>query len=142
MAISSEQLAALLTSLEALPSKGDSDPRRAPRTKLHGTATITPCGSGNLLAGADQRKIRLADVSSRGVGILSDVPMPKGQQFLLHLPQNAGTANLLCQVVHCRLTRPNVYAVGAEFICTATAPAVEVAPSDQELEKIRKSILE
>lgn len=121
-------------------SKDAGDKRRARRIGYRAKIHITRCDT----TAYDQKEpiaALLRDFSPRGVSLLMNLPMERGQSFVLHFKQNDGKeVEMLCTAVHCQPGGKDRYLVGAEFSCQ-----VEPEPVPQEhqseLDRIRQSIL-
>lgn len=95
--------------------------------------------------GEHSRAISLCDFSATGVGFFSDVPMSRGQQFVMRLATAQGPEReLLYSIAYCRPASEGQYRIGAEFICIASAaePAAAAKPVPDAMDRIRKAILD
>jgi hypothetical protein len=134
-------------------SKDAGDKRRARRIGHRAQVFITPCNSNTssddkrLAALAIQTRVSvlLRDFSPRGVSLLCEEALERGQSFVLHLKQTAGkSVEMLCTVVHCRAGGKGQYLVGAEFSCVVDSEEAprDAAPRELDLDRIRHSILD
>ena len=124
----------------AFPGKNN---RRSARVELKHRATIIPQVDG---VPGEGEGVEVRDFSPRGIRFLYSARLPRGDQFVLALPQHTGDpVEILCTVVHCRVTAEGPFSIGAEFTCALRKPQAPRPPSRDgrtERERIRQSILD
>jgi c-di-GMP-binding flagellar brake protein YcgR len=84
------------------------------------TVTVTPVDA---YAARSTMRMRVADFSGGGVGLLFGESISIGSEVTIHLPRGrngnggngAGTHNLRCLVCNCRSVADGVYRVGVQF---------------------------
>ena len=102
-------------SKEAVEERPVTERRRAPRIKKQTDVFILPCLGGVV---RQSTKVSLADVSARGIGILHDKAMEKGDQFIFQTRKPDGTPmTLLYEAVRCERNSHKGFHVGAELVC-------------------------
>jgi len=119
-------------------SAGSDQKRRAARIKYRAYVEVGLCEDGG-----EQRRLKLllANISSRGVGLVSHICMKRGQQFVIRLPHKANrVAEILCTVVYCRPKAGGLFGIGSEFDCPVGQEG-GAAPADQQIAHIREVIL-
>jgi HD-like signal output (HDOD) protein len=88
--------------------------RRATRVRRDGKMTITPCADGVL---GKPVQVRLRDLSSMGMGLMHNEPIPIGSQFLIQIAQGGGEVKtLLYKVVRCETSSGGISLIGAELL--------------------------
>jgi hypothetical protein len=120
MELTAEQFAEIVESVQrsADRDKGK-DKRRAPRIEQNAKVVITPVG-GQPAAPMHKQSLSVTvrNLSSRGLAILLNQWLNKGEQFVLKMNSRAGgSVSMLCTVAHCRRINANLFFVGAEFSC-------------------------
>jgi len=89
--------------------------RRAPRIKRETDVFILPCLGGVV---RQSIKVHLMDVSARGIGIIHDKPMEKGDQFIFQTRKSDGTPlTVLYETVRCQPNAKGGHTIGAELVC-------------------------
>jgi len=154
MNLTADQLASLVRCLAVNPDSVCTEKRRAARVGHHGWIEITHCertgskGRGDGAAQpnsgpAERTRAQVANISLRGIALISGTPMQAGQQFLVHLRhQNGHQTSVLCTVVHCMEKPGNVFGIGAEFTCVVSADAAcQPSQDEEQASRIRQSIL-
>jgi hypothetical protein len=110
-----DQAATRLTELSLAEKQGTSpsNRRQTQRRAHNGRMTIIPCSRGIL---EPPQQVRLHDISSHGLGFTHEVPMLRGQQFVIQLPDGRTGAikTLLYTVVHCDI-RGGIANIGAQL---------------------------
>jgi PilZ domain-containing protein len=81
------------------------------------------------------KRVGLFDCSGRGLGIVSDVPMIVGEEFVAKLKLKNSMALVIYQVRHCDPLNKSYFKIGAEF------RGVVGASSDVDPEQILATIL-
>jgi hypothetical protein len=155
MGLTAEQFAELVDSLSLSAEPSSREKRRAPRIGHHGAMQITLCANRPAPAGRvpaadeapphapDRTQVQVVNLSSRGICITYNQPLPNGRQFVVHiLGQDQRQIHILCTVVHCRQIGSR-HKIGAEFTCVVSpqAAAQAVYEESQSL-RIQQSILE
>jgi hypothetical protein len=137
MELLAEEFSRIVTTLSGQPlSDSQGENRRAARVRREIQITIVPIVDG--VAGA-AASVQVHNLSSRGIGLVRDVRMAAGSQFLVHLARDAsGPIELLCTVVHCTSQGEDAWSIGAEFTCVS--PGARVA-DNAEAARIRNSML-
>lgn len=143
MDLAYEQFLDILSSFRTIDrSKDAGDKRRARRIGYRAKTHITFCGSTPYEHQKDRIPVLLRDFSPRGVSLLINTPMERGQSFVLHFKQNDGDEiEMLCTAVHCQPGGKDRYIVGAEF-SFQIKPEPAQHEQQGELERIRQSILD
>ncbi|HXE53004.1 MAG TPA: HDOD domain-containing protein [Tepidisphaeraceae bacterium] len=115
--------------------------RRAPRIKKESDVFILPCLGGVVRQSV---KVRLMDVSARGIGFTAEKPMEKGDQFIFQTKKADGTPmTLLYETVRCDKNAKGILSIGAELVCVLNdgkkpAPKLHAAGT---AEKISKAVM-
>ena len=122
VAKASERLLELSLAEQADGSAAQTNRRRAARIRRDGSLFLMPCKQGIL---GQPVQVRLKDLSAGGIGLIHTLPMEKGSQFVVQLPQPGGqTKSLLYTVVRCESPGAGgPYSVGAELACVLKADA-------------------
>jgi len=79
------------------------------------TVTVTPVDA---YAARSTMRMRVADFSGGGVGLLFGESISIGSEVTIHLPRGnngGGTHNLRCLVCNCRSVADGVFRVGVQF---------------------------
>lgn len=127
-----EVFASLLPTGAAAQLGGD-ERRRAPRIELRHKTRLLLVGDHS----SPSLEVELRDLSVRGMKFVTDIPLPRGRQFILAVPQLSGEPLLyLCTIVHSEVTEDARIAVGAEFTC----PLPRVQPTDSKTEFPAKAV--
>ena len=148
MTLSARQFSKLMRDLNREEEAQDVVPghnnRRSPRIALQNRATIIPHLEGTMKQAVG---VEVRDFSARGIRFLHSARLPRGTQFILALPQQAGDpVQILCTVAHCRVTSEGPFSVGAEFTCVLkkqekASDSARGTPNKSERDRIRQSIL-
>jgi hypothetical protein len=118
MTMPAEILDSLRESAE--PALDDGEHRDARRVPVGTTVavTVTPV---DLYASTSTMKMRIADYSPGGIGLLCGETISIGSDVLIRLPRKAGSGrdddgfNLRCSVCSCRGVADGVFRVGVRF---------------------------
>ena len=116
--------------------------RRAPRIKKETDVFILPCLGGVVRQSV---KVRMVDVSARGIGFTHDKPMQKGAQFIFQTRKADGTPmTLLYETARCDRNQKGGFSIGAELVCVLNdgkkVTSRQHAPG--EAEKISRAIVD
>ena len=98
---------------EACGAEGEhrGDGRMAVGTTV--SVRVTPA---DLYAAQATMKMRVADFSAGGIGLLFGDTIPIGSDVTIHLPKKTdGQFNLRCLVCNCRAVADGVYRIGVRF---------------------------
>ena len=115
------------------------DNRRSARVELKHRATIMPHVDGVTSEGVG---VEVRDFSPRGIRFLHSKRLPRGDQFVLALLQQTGEpVQILCTVVHSRVTAEGPFSIGAEFTCVLKRGQPKIDRAN-ERERIQRSILD
>lgn len=139
MSITAEQFAGIVRELNSRESDVPLDKRRAIRVKHRACVEITICAE----EGKPQHRLSflLSNISARGIGLVSHIAIPRGQQFILHLPHEPQEwLEILCTIVYCRSKPGGLYSVGAEFNCPVSKGKIS-DEFEEQISRIRTSIL-
>ena len=75
------------------------------------------------VSGQPMHEARLADISTTGVGLHMNRPLPPGREFALAVPNGAEIATpLRYRVVRCRPLGGGLFHIGAAFVRAAQQP--------------------
>jgi hypothetical protein len=110
--LTSEERHQLLAVLRELDQKAPTEQRRHPRRKVQLNLSI------RLLAGKhlNRTPALLVNVAAEGVGLRTDMPLKRGQKFLMQLRFDEGGGWLvLCETRSCMPVR-RAYQIGAAFL--------------------------
>ena len=147
MELTAEQFAEIVETVQRGGGRESGrDKRRAPRAEQAATVVITPV-AGTPARPMPQRAISVTvrNVSSRGLAILLNQHLPKGDQFVLRMNRVAGQngpVSLLCSVAHCRRINANLFLVGAEFACVINPNDPAACDDAMERHRISNAILQ
>jgi hypothetical protein len=119
------------------------DLRRAPRRSTRDLAIIALGREPETLAG-DSFPVQMHDLSMRGARFSGQIPLNRGDHFVLYLPTGDKRVALLATAVHVSRNNSGQTTVGAEFTGILNRTSDEkVAPAIQEAEmsRIRATML-
>jgi hypothetical protein len=142
--MSSQSLACKLTQqhgaiVGAMRSGRQHENRRAPRFEHRARGQINPVVDGQLQSGI---AVQLADFSNRGIGFHLCGKMARGEQFVFRLPrEDGGSTPVLCTVAYCRKSSESDFRIGAEFTCIVSLNGTCIVPDNDDVDRIRQSIL-
>jgi hypothetical protein len=146
MNLTAKQFAEIVEALHANPTDvpvSGHDKRRATRVTVQNRATIIPYADGVAGQGVG---VEVRDFSARGIRFLHSSCLPRGEQFVLKMPQQTGDPLcILCTVMHCRATAEGPFSTGAEFTCVLhpeKASRLTGGEHQSECDRIRDSILD
>jgi hypothetical protein len=138
--LTAEQFSELVESVQRAAQRDHGkDKRRAPRIDQNAQVVITPVGGKDASPQHKQSvSVTVRNLSPRGMAILVNQWLKKGDQFVMKLNSRTGAdVAMLCTVAHCRRINANLFLVGAEFACIVNdKPA---AREDDALERHRIS---
>jgi c-di-GMP-binding flagellar brake protein YcgR len=81
-----------------------------------GTTVVVTVTPADVYAVRSTMKMRVADFSGGGVGLLFGDTIPIGSDVTIHLPKKqTGVFNLRCVVCNCRAVADGVFRVGVRF---------------------------
>ncbi len=114
MELTAEQFAEIVVAVGPVSHhEQGGDKRGAQRSERHASVVITVVGAGTP---PHAHTVTVRNVSSKGVAILLNQWLPRGDQFVMRLKGREGrVTSLLCNVAHCRRINANLFLVGAEF---------------------------
>jgi hypothetical protein len=136
MKLSAEQYRELAASFGLCESGQGHERRRAGRVALNASATCSLIDDGQV---GEPRCVQVKDFSPRGLGIIVPEMMHPGSQFVLTLArQSGGNVSILCTVAQCRPCDQG-FLIGAELTCTL--PSRTIIPDDDDLDRVRRSVL-
>jgi hypothetical protein len=110
-----EILESLRESAEVLPDGGEHRGEERVPVGTTVSVTVTPC---DLYALASTMRMRVADYSAGGIGLLSGETVSIGSDVLIRLPGKPGGGtgfNIRCSVASCRGVADGVFRVGVRF---------------------------
>jgi hypothetical protein len=62
----------------------------------------------------------MRDISQGGIGLVHNQPMQRGDEFLVHLPEQGAEARIRCRVTYCApligKASQGLYGIGARFV--------------------------
>src|SRR5947209_9829236 len=105
MELTAEQFAEIVESVQRSSGRDKGkDKRRAPRIEQNAKVVITPVGGTPAAPMPKQSlSVTVRNVSSRGMAILMNQWVNKGEQFVMKMSSRAGGGgSMLCTVAHCR----------------------------------------
>lgn len=142
MRLPDQMFADIVASLDAAAASNHPDHRRAQRVQPPQRMAVVTLDGGR----GRSSQLRIQDLSPRGIGLLRQVPLQRGQQIVVHLPRSNGSAApILCTVVYARPVgdEPHAqYHIGAEFQCAVEPDALSQDEANKaEIERIRRAIL-
>jgi len=143
MVLSGQQFAEIVSYLrtKSAAAPAGSDKRRTSRMELKSRIVITPIRDG---AACPQASVLTRDISLEGVGLLTAVPLTKGQQFIALLPKSDRvTIFVLCEVMFCGVVADGMFTLGCRFTkVIPTEAALKIQSSnDAAIARIRESVL-
>src|SRR4051812_10471385 len=104
------------------------DARQSPRVGLRARTIIQSCSPEGAAIGAPV-EAWIRDVSTSGVGLTHNRPLPPGQWIDLKLPDGSGgVISLACTIVHCQPISQGQYRIGAKFV---GEPLTKLAPEPE-----------
>ncbi len=111
MGLSLEQVQEIVGLLQARASDQARDRRRDERFPLVGSVTIVPRSTLQPIG------VVVRDFSASGVGLLHTEKIPRGEEFVLFLPQTgkATVQAVLCAVAYCAPITSAMFGIGASF---------------------------
>jgi len=116
MIISAETFQAIIDSIRTDEPHKPRDKRAQPRVGFTGIANISLVGPG---ANPRPFPVHVRDLSTSGIGLLHQIALPIGQQFLLCLKSAANpdsdTPAILCTVTRHRRVDDGLFTIGARF---------------------------
>lgn len=126
--------------LDALRGSRQIENRRTPRIEYRAKSQIYPCVDGKI---GRPMPVQLEDFSHRGLCFHFKGQLNRGEQFLFKLPRaDGGSTSVLCTVAHCRRSCDDEFRIGAEFTCIVRTEGTCVLPPAEDVDRIRKSILD
>lgn len=99
------------------PVGGDGEHRLEGRVTVGTTVTVTVTPV-DVYSSVSTMKMRVADFSGGGIGLLFGESISIGSDVTIHLPKKGGAGgqfNLRCTVCNCRGVADGVYRVGVRF---------------------------
>src|SRR5438270_8889156 len=99
MLLSSQHLNEIVVSLKKRSKSAGSERRRVPRVEVRARISL-----GLLVEGRAGKRFSalVRDISAEGMGLLSALPLQKGQKFVALIPRNdTETIHIVCDVLHC-----------------------------------------
>jgi len=114
MNLTTDEFADVVSALQLNP-EGEGDKRRANRITHECEVVMTPGGEPHNKA---PLKVRVKDMSPRGMCLVHSSAMTRGSTFVVRLDR-AGRepVDILCTVAYSRRVKTSVYHIGAEFTC-------------------------
>ena len=138
MHLSADQFATIIAGFTD-PTASEPEQRRAERMPQQ---CLVPIILGHNTPEERQVLVTVCDLSPRGVGLVSSKALPRGEQFVLKLNGPGGTPTvMLCAVAHCRPQGRKTFAIGAEFTCILSDFQSPAPAQEDELARIRDSLL-
>lgn len=115
--------------------------RRATRMDVKAKLIIAPVTS----SGCGQRIGMLTrDISLDGLGLLTAVPILKGQRFIALLPlSESSTLFVLSEVMYCAVAADGLFTLGCQFVKVLPPQAAEklLTAKPADVDRIRQSVL-
>jgi hypothetical protein len=139
--LTADQLGSVSSKLRAIGARREpAERRRTPRLDVRATVSVAMVEDGD---SGPAITMRIRDLSPCGVSLLHPQAMPFGQQFVLTLQRADGPpVQILCTVMNCRSGRTKLFTIGAEFTCALSPLPMPVTPTEAELERIKRSMLD
>jgi PilZ domain-containing protein len=144
MELTSEQFAEIVESVQRSANRDKGrDKRRAPRIEQNSKVVITPVtGTPAAPQHKQSLSVTVRNVSSRGMAILLNQWLNKGDQFVMKMSSKAGGGvSMLCTVAHCRRINGNLFFVGAEFACIVNEKPAQTGDDAMERHRISTAIM-
>jgi hypothetical protein len=154
MQLLAQDYAEVLAALQALTDTKGHERRATARMEVQAQVKVHPFKDGKT---SDAYTCLTRDLSFKGVGLFQSKQAPNGSQFVVILPrQENEPLSLLCTVMYTRPLADGLYNVGAtfnsrydfnakpavEFRGTAGAAPTPALSGEEELKRIRQSILD
>jgi hypothetical protein len=127
MVLTSQQFAEIIHFLRnrVVPTRG-AEKRRATRIELKSQIVVVPVDHG---VSGERMTAMTRDISMEGMGLLSGVAMPSGQQLVAFLPIGDGeTQFVLCEVTHCGMIVDGIFTLGCRFVQVLSKQAGHLLP--------------
>lgn len=127
MVLTSQQFAEIIHFLRnrVIPTRGE-EKRRATRIDLKSQVVVVPVDHG---VSGERMTAMTRDISMEGIGLLSGVAMPSGQQLVAFLPIGGGeTQFVLCEVTHCGMIVDGIFTLGCRFVQVLSKQAGQPLP--------------
>ena len=115
--------------------------RRSTRMDVKARIIVIPVDNS---APGQQVSMLTRDVSLDGIGLLSAVPLKKGQQFIALLPRNDNeTVFVMSEVLHITVVADGLFSLGCRFLQTLSRQAAHKLNdvNEADVARIRSSVL-
>lgn len=140
MSLTAQQYGEVVSHFRQGGSAAGREKRRASRVDINGTVELAVLNKG---APAKRFSVCARDISINGLGLLSSVPIDKGQPFVVILPRGKGEPiNVMCEATYCGTMADGIHSIGCRFTRVLTAAVfakLEAAAID--VARIRESVL-
>jgi len=141
MILSNQQFEEVLGVLRTRVPPSGSEKRRTSRMELNSQLIIMPIRDGNC---PEQVSVLARDISMEGLGLLTSIPLRKGQQFVALLPRtNTETIFVISQAMYCGVVANGMFTIGCRFLKVLPAKSAEVLQriNPKEVQRVRDSVL-
>ena len=118
MDLDERKFSTILQTLQAPDSTLSVHERRTyPRIPMQKCLAVIPYREGEA---GDVMEVWMRDISQGGIGLVHNQPMQRGDEFLVHLPDQDQDAKLRCRVTYCAplmgKASQGLYGIGARFV--------------------------
>ena len=125
--LSAELFQQIVASLRSDRSLRNHEKRTRPRVGLRSSLEVIPCGRGG-----KRFVVTVRDLSADGIGLVSNVVMQVGQEFVAHYErQDREPLRVQYTVAYCKTISSGLYSVGARLVrvLPAELAATPAAPA-------------
>jgi hypothetical protein len=141
MNLTAQSFSEVLTCLQGSGHNAGMEKRRASRLDLQAKVHISIFADGKIVRSLTAMT---RDLSFTGVGLMSAIPLQRGDTFIIHLPrQNKPAIYVVTTVMFCRPVADSLFTVGGEFVRELpNSEAETLFKVDQDQQKrIREAML-
>jgi hypothetical protein len=118
MDLADKQFTRILNVLQAAERNAVGAERRTyPRIPMQKCMAVIPYQDGKE---GDLLEVWMRDISQGGIGLVHNQPMQRGDEFLVHLPEDGHETKIRCRVTYCAplmgKSGQGLYGIGARFV--------------------------